>query len=180
MPWSGLARSLVILSLVGLPLGCATVTPLPKFQLEQAGETLAKAITGRFVLKGSDGVGEAQGTQGRFEWLHYQSPDRSRKVLILVSPLGQSVGVLEKVSTNNIINVYDHQGLLLGPGHRRDIVIQLLGQDQASPALDQGTEVLLADVVQFFERAAGEAQRRSDQGFALGPARFSLTILLDA
>lgn len=180
MRWSGFARSLVILSLVALPLGCATVSPLPRFQLEQAGETLTKAVTGRFVLKGTDGAGQTQGTQGRFEWLHYQSPDRARHILILVSPLGQSMGLIEKVSTNNNINVYDHQGLLLGSDHRRDIVIQLLGQDGSTPGFEQGAETLLADVVSFFERLASEPQRRSERGFELGPARFSLTILVDA
>ncbi len=63
MRWSGLARMVVALSLVGLPLGCATVSPLPKFQLERAGESLTKSQSGRFVLKGTDAAGEPQGSQ---------------------------------------------------------------------------------------------------------------------
>ena len=185
MRWSGLTRTLVILSLAGLPLGCTTISPLPRFQLEQPGEPLAQTTSGRFVLRGTDSLGQPQGTQGRFEWLTYGatipsgSINPSRKVLILIGPLGQSVGVLEKVSTNNNIVVYDHQGLLLGPDHRRDVLIQLLGQDAGGQTAEQDVDALLIEVVRFFDSASVAGQRRAEQGFRLGPAQFTLTVLMD-
>ncbi len=180
MRWSGLARTLVTLSLIGLPLGCTTVSPLPQFQLERAGESLAKTQSGRFVLKGTDASGQPQGTQGRFEWLVYGNPETSRQALILIGPLGQSMGVIEKVSANNKLNIYDHQGLLLDPDNRRNILIQMLGQDGSMQAFEQDTDALLAAVVRFFERTSSEGHRRAEQDFRLGPAQFSLTILVDA
>ncbi len=180
MRWSGLARMVVALSLVGLPLGCATVSPLPKFQLERAGESLTKSQSGRFVLKGTDAAGEPQGSQGRFEWLVYKDAEKSRQALVLIGPLGQSMGVLEKVSTNNFVNAYDHQGLLLGPERRQEILVQVLGQYGSAPLVEREADALLAAIVRFFEQAAEEGRRRSEQDFGLGPARFSLTILLDA
>ncbi len=180
MRWSGLARTLITLSLVGLPLGCATVSPLPRFQLERAGESLTKSQSGRFVLKGTDALGEPQGTQGRFEWLVYGNAEKSRQALVLVGPLGQSIGVLEKVSTNKYVNVYDHQGLLLGPERRQEILVQVLGQSGSTQLVERETDALLAAIVRFFEQAADEGRRRTEQDFGLGPTRFSLTILLDA
>ena len=180
MRWSGLTRSLLILSLVGLPLGCTTVSPLPRFQLEQPGEPLAQSASGRFVLRGTDGIGQPQGTQGRFEWLTYGSTNPSRQVLILIGPLGQSVGVLEKVSANNSVAVYDHQGLLLGPEDRRDVLIQLLGQDAGGQTAERDIDALLIEVVRFFGATSVAGERRAEHGFRLGPARFTLTVLMDA
>ena len=180
MPWSGLTRTLVILSLAGLPLGCTTINPLPRFQLEQPGESLRQTVSGRFVLQGTDGIGQPQGTQGRFEWLTYGSTNPSRQVLILIGPLGQSVGVLEKVSANNSVTVYDHQGLLLAPEHRRDVLIQLLGQSAGGQTAERDIDALLMEVVRFFDATSITGQRRAEQGFRLGPAQFMLTVLMDA
>ncbi len=179
MRWSGLARTLVILSLAGLPMGCATLSPVQKFQVEKPGETLSQTIAGRFVLRGTDSLGQTQGAQGRFEWLTYGSPSSSRQVLILIGPLGQSVGVLEKVSTNNNIVIYDHQGLPLGPEHRRDVLVALLGQSAGDQTADRDVDALLAEVVGFFGTASVAGQRRAEHGFRLGPALFTLTVLMD-
>ncbi len=180
MRWSGLARTLITLSLVGLPLGCTTISPHPKFQLERTGESLTKSQSGRFVLKGTDSAGQPQGTQGRFEWLVYGNAGEARQALILIGPLGQSMGVIEKVSANNNVNAYDHQGLLLGPERRQEILVQVLGQNGSAQLIEQETDALLANIVRFFEQAAAQGIRRTEQDFRLGPARFSLTILLDA
>ncbi len=180
MRWSGLARTLFVLSLAGLPLGCTTISPLPRFQLEQPGELLAQTASGRFVLQGTDGTGQPQGAQGRFEWLTYGSTNPSRQVLILIGPLGQSVGVLEKVSTNNSVAVYDHQGLPLGPADRRDVLVQLLGQDAGGQTAERDVDALLIEVVRFFGAASIAGQRRAVHGFRLGPAQFTLTVLMDA
>lgn len=180
MSWSGLARTLVILSLTGLPLGCTTISPLPRFQLEQPGEQLAQTASGRFVLRGIDSTGQPQGTQGRFEWLTYGSTNISRQALILIGPLGQSVGVLEKVSTNNKVIVYDHQGLLLDPERRRDVLLQLLGQDAGGQTTERDVDSLLIEVVRFFDATSVTGPRRAEQSFRLGPAQFTLTLLMDA
>ncbi len=120
-------RLLALGALAFIASGCASLQQPPRqLELQRPNETLARSATGRFVLQSQNPLAEpVQGSQGRFEWLEYQSGSSLRRVLIVVGPFGQSLGGIEETiapgQPGSRLYLFDDQGRLTTPERGNDL-----------------------------------------------------------
>lgn len=151
--------------------------------LEQPGESLHWMREGRFVIRAvSSGSpqGAERGEQGRFEWLEFKSAsENQRHVLLLIGPIGQSVGALEQSART--LRAFDAQGLLLDANDQAHVMAAIF-----SSSTDHRGELQTADVNRslraitgFFQSISHSDQRSHETTIPLPQWTIHLRVVLE-
>ena len=164
--------STVIVACAGLP------TQREQFYPQHADEQIDEVRSGRFVLRLTEAGTESLGTQGQFELMRLSSmtkPRASRRVLIWLGPLGQSLGSLEQ-RPDLPVRIFDAQGLLLSEGDKRRFAQRLLGLQSSESVNDAALDRLLDALLELITRAT---KTDEEHQLAVGSAQLHLRIALD-
>lgn len=169
--------ALLLSACASLPFG------RPQLMLEQPGESLNWSREGRFVIRTMTPQGNERGEQGRFEWLEFSSaPQTQRNVLMLLGPIGQSVGALER-STQSL-RAFDEQGMLLDANDQARVMTALFSNAaDRYGALQRpdGPDVhrALLQITSFFQSISRSDQRSHETSIAMPQWTIHLRVVLD-
>lgn len=145
-------------------------------------ETLVTSRSGRFSVQviETPPAENPRGSQGRFEWLEYQSAAARRRLLLVIGPFGQSLGGVEQIEPSthqeSSLRVFDEQGLIVD----RQAQWQLLSSIAGQPLEDSTTDIrALKTIMEFLATATRSDQRVQEIQLSLALWRLRFRIALD-
>lgn len=168
------ALSLLLAACASLPFG------RPQLVLELPGESLSWTREGRFVIRAVNSQGSERGEQGRFEWLEFKGASQSsRTVLLLIGPIGQSVGALEQSAVG--LRAFDEQGLLLDANDQARVMSAIFSDSANGRSSLQAHDVrrALLQVTAFFESVSRSQQRGHETVITLPQSTIHLRVVLE-
>jgi outer membrane biogenesis lipoprotein LolB len=163
--------------------GCASLAPQRRIELQRQDEKLAQSRAGRFIVQTLDtsGPNNKRGSQGRFEWLQYNSPESSRQLLIIVSAFGQSLGGIEAIqirpTVKQTLHVFDGQGMLVTPEQQLQLLSSLAGQTVQDLAAQDS---VMAALMAFVSQAAESEHRIHETDLKLSNMTLRFRLAFDA
>lgn len=162
--------------------GCSSLSRKGPVTLGQPDETLVRNRAGRFSVQviETPPAENPRGSQGRFEWLEYQSAGARRRLLLVIGPFGQSLGGVEQIEPSAqqdfSLRVFDEQGLIVD----RPAQWQLLSSIAGQPLEDSTTDIrTLGTIMEFLATAAKSEQRVQEIELPLALWRLRFRIALD-
>lgn len=177
-------RRLFVLGVGSLALsGCASLTPQTRIELQRHDEQLVQSRPGRFVVQAisTPASDELRGSQGRFEWLEYRSPQTTRTLLIIVGAFGQSLGGIEETQTElhgePRLRLFDEQGRLIDSQQQSQLVTMLAGQHV--PA-GRAQIAALQELMKFIAQAAHAGQRVHETNLMADGLQLQFRVAFDA
>lgn len=177
-------RHLLALALLAsVVYGCSTPPKQRQLELQRPNETLVKSHAGRFSIQVMETPPSEnpRGSQGRFEWLEYQSANSTRRLLLIIGPFGQSLGGVEQLRTDPeqdfVLSLFDAQGLVLEKDAQWQLLSSLAGQSLEEAAAQT---LSLKTFMQAILAALESGQRVQEIEMPLAQARLRFRIALDA
>lgn len=135
---------------------------------------------GRFVIRAINAQGSERGEQGRFEWLEFKSTQQSsRAVLLLIGPIGQSVGALEQSA--GALRAFDEQGLLLDANDQARVMTSIFsGSANGHHGLQiNDVQHALLQITTFFGSVSRSDQRSHETSITLPQWTIHLRVVLE-
>jgi hypothetical protein len=177
-------RHLLAFALLATVLsGCSTPPKQRQLELQRPDETLVKSHAGRFSIQviETPAAENPRGSQGRFEWLEYQSAKATRRLLLIIGPFGQSLGGVEQVRTVNgqdfTLSLFDGQGMVLENEAQWQLLASLAGQTlEESSSQRQALQPFMQSIADTLE----SGQQLKELEMPLAQARLRFRIVLDA
>ncbi len=115
--------------------GCSAIPQQRHLELQRPDETLIKSRAGRFSVQviETPAPESPRGSQGRFEWLQYQSGQSTRSLLLIIGPFGQSLGGIEKNQSSSMqqdftLSLFDEQGFIVEQKEQWRLLSSLAGR----------------------------------------------------
>ncbi len=176
-------RLLTLGALTFLLQACSSPPKQRQIELQGPGETLVQSRTGRFSVQVMETPPQEnpRGSQGRFEWLEYQSAQQTRRLLLIIGPFGQSLGGIEQVTLGLrkefTLNFFDEQGLLLEKHEQWRLLSSLAGRPIKEDAMHRQA---MQTFTRFLADAITSERRVHDIEMPLADIALRFRIALDA